>query len=97
MSVIRWEAPPPTNRGRAVGTGPDHVDPFAELAATLRSRPGEWAVVFEGQNASASHVATRFRSGMVPSTQPPGSFEASSRKLPNGMTATYARYVGDPS
>jgi hypothetical protein len=86
--VIRWEDPPePAARGRR------HTLAWAEVAAELRARPGEWAVVYEG--ASNNALPDRIKAGKAGFT-PAGAFEATLRGAGRAQ-ATYARYVGDPS
>lgn len=96
MNIIRWEAPPPVTTGRKPGSRGEVEDRFTAVAEALRSRPGEWAVVFEGPNGAASGVATRIKSAYSPCLAPTGSFEATYRKG-RDASVVYARYVGETS
>ena len=92
MGVLRWEDPP------AVSTAPRTDDrvAWAIVAAELRSKPGEWAVVIEGPKA-VPHVAIRISQGKSPWFRPAGSFETMQRTAPDGGVSIYARYVGEPA
>jgi hypothetical protein len=94
--VLRWEVPPPPSRaGRRPPS--DGWSRFASVAAELRSRQGEWGVVFEGAQGSASAMASHIRLGQQICFTPSGDFDACARRLGDGLYATYAVYVGDPS
>lgn len=87
-AVIRWEDPPPDRRGRRDGARLDHQG----IASALRGRPGQWALVAVGASQSlARDIAAGNRYGAY---LPMGSFEATHRLL-DGITHTYARYVGE--
>jgi hypothetical protein len=92
--VLRWETPPPADR-RYI---PPQVreSRWSPLASVLRSHTGRWAVIFEGDESYARRLAGRISHGEIREFTPSGDFEAVSRKH-RGRTATFARYVGDPS
>jgi hypothetical protein len=90
-AVLRWEEPPPAKHNGAGFGGP--ASRFAALADELRSRPGEWAVVCESAKAAAG-LATHIRMGQMRCFTPAGDFDAVTRRV-DGLTLTYARYVGD--
>lgn len=84
MSELVWEDPP-AHSGR--------MD-WRAVAAELRDRPGEWARVRDGLNATyASVTATRIKKGVFKPFKPAGAFEAESRKH-GDASAVWARYVG---
>lgn len=89
MSVIRWEDPPPVS-SRIPGR-PTVAD-WWTIAAQLRDRPKEWAVVCEG-TLSESYPA-RIRQGIIAAFKPAGSFDAVARNA-SGVYLLYARYVGE--
>lgn len=78
---IVWQDPPPDGRAR---------NNWTAVAAALRARPGEWALVASGASSS---LATQIRSGRRVAFGPAGSFEAVSRKRPDGKHDIYARAV----
>lgn len=80
-SGVVWEDPPPPHAG---DSGP--------LAAALRARPGEWAVVYPAAKSQAAAPAIRRGMG---SWAPAGSFEAISRSNEDGTFRVYARFVGE--
>src|SRR5690242_14079601 len=93
-AVIRWEEPPATLRGQGRrGIRTTAADHWAAVAETLRDRPGEWAVIFEGDNGPASGIATKVKRAYSPAFSPAESFDALIRKV-DGQTLVYARYVG---
>lgn len=88
MSDLKWQDPPPNAAGR-----PSLTD-WRAVAAALRERPGEWALVVEGVSIS---TATNIKKARLVAFAPAGSFEAVAR---NGSNKTkradiYARYVGE--
>jgi len=86
VSVIRWEEPRQERRGRKPS---DH---YMSIAVELRSRPGVWALVYDGP---AIHRALAGRiTGGQSAFAPAGAFEALTAA--NGRRV-YARYVGEPS
>jgi hypothetical protein len=96
--VIRWEDPPDPRSGRGRFGRRVEDDGSEELAAELRSQPGTWAVVFEGDNGPANTWAIRIRWAFRPPFEPRGDFDALTRKGKGAtVTAVYARYVGQPS
>ncbi len=96
--VIRWEDPPgTTSAAPGRGVGRSYLIPLAE---ELMSRPGEWALVFEGAPGRANTLATHIRLGHVLCFSPAGDFDATTRVMDEAdrdVTRVYARYVGDPS
>ncbi len=85
MAVIRWEEPP------GIKGGPVHD--WAAIAAALRSRPGQWAVVAVCRNqATAGSTAQGVRRGKYEVLGP--GFEAKARTV-DGEPRVYARYVGE--
>lgn len=93
MEVLRWEDPPPATVERRTPkkTTRSRLEPIAEQ---LRGRPGEWAVVYEGERGPGLGMATHIRYGQVACFTPTGDFDATSR-VRGGTTTVYARYVGD--
>lgn len=78
---IVWQDPPPDGRT---------VTNWNAVAAALRARPGEWALVASGVSSS---LATQIRSGRRVAFRPARSFDATSRKRPDGKHDIYARAV----
>lgn len=92
--VIRWEDPPRQMGGRVAGARKAAWDNrWAATVAALRARPGQWAVMYEGTDGTASSLASRVRGGLDPRWQPAGAYEAVAR-CRDGRTVTYVRYVG---
>jgi len=91
--VIRWEEPPPSQTGNA-GPAPKMNALYASIRADLMSKPGEWAVVWEGGKASARALANQMRRGMYTAFCPVDRFEFASRITTTGG-AIYARYIGE--
>jgi hypothetical protein len=89
QAVIRWESPPPDARGGPIRTPKRD---YAPVAAALRARPGEWAVIAELPHAGGSSLAHRINHG-VSKWRPRFSFQATARYR-GGGTVVYARYVG---
>lgn len=82
---------PPLNARRG-----HSIHPWDDIAAALRERPGEWALVLRGIHSS---YATQVRRGKLAAFQPPGAFEAVSTKstVTNDGKPTndlYIKYVG---
>lgn len=91
-SVLRWEEPPPSRfPDRPWTTRRSHLE---DLAEELRQRPSDWALVYEGTPGRASGMATHIRLGQLRCFTPTGDFDAVTRKV-DGVTRTYARYVGE--
>lgn len=81
MSIIRWEKPPPRSR---------QLIDWREVARLLRSRPGEWAVVYEGKSRQAANgQMSQLRAGKRLPMLPVADFEYECREK-----TVYARYVG---
>ncbi|WP_143194346.1 hypothetical protein [Micromonospora sp. CB01531] len=85
--MIRWEDPPPQQRG---GRRPSGF-PAELVARDLREHPGRWALVDESPNRL--NLASHIRGGMYPAFRPAGSFEAVTR-TDGTLVRTYARFVG---
>ena len=82
--MIKFQDPPPSATRRGL---------HEKIAAKLRKRPGEWALI---QHMSSTHNVDMIQRGRVKPYQPAGSFEATSRKRDEGYDI-YARYVGEVS
>lgn len=89
-----WEEPPAAKGGAVAGPGR-----YAEIAAKLRSRAGEWARIGAftrtGELGAPMSAVRHGRGGF----EPKGSFEATSRTVKRGMEGykvihLYVRYVG---
>ncbi len=97
---LRWETPPPPRGGRAPGSRSTRPHRYTRLAAALRRRPRDWAVVAEFPNPrdavqhNASNLATAIRSGQTLAWSPAGTFEATIRRA-GDTTVVYARYLGE--
>jgi hypothetical protein len=87
--TLRWEEPSNIKQVKTAR--------HAAIAAALKERRGEWAVIAEGiTRGQATGWASNVSAGRFLSYQPKGAFEALSRK--NGDDASYkvyARYVGE--
>jgi len=85
---MKWEDPPSLPR----------VDPpgvHSNIAAELKNRPGNWALVGTYAAASvSSSMAYQIRTGRLPTYLPTGSFEAKARTV-GREHRVYARYVGE--
>ncbi|WIA95769.1 hypothetical protein [Curtobacterium sp. MCBA15_004] len=81
MIDIKWEDPEPDARIKY---------DWAAMLAALRSRPGEWALIFEDAPAS---VATNLKRGIYADSKP-GEFETARRSVKKSRAKIYARYVG---
>lgn len=66
---------------------------WEEEAEKLRQNPGKWALIKEGDRYRA--MASNISRGLLKAFTPPGHFEGSARKRPDGLIDIYARYVGD--
>lgn len=76
--------PPEVKRGRK------ESEKSREIAELLRSEPGEWFLVAEGEKNDG--LAVRIRNGGSPSFR--GSlFEARSHKEGDGSVSIYARFI----
>ena len=92
MTVICWQDPPGQLRGPSPRRSTDN---WGETAATLRTRPGVWALILEVQEAGlASNLANAIKCGRYPSFHPTLSFEAVYR-MRSGVFQVYARYLGE--
>ena len=83
-SLVTFEAPPASKGGRA--ESPRN----REIAEALRSHPGEWALVAEGEKNDG--LAVRIRTGKAKSFAE-GVWEATSRGNEDGTINIYARFV----
>ncbi|MET7395583.1 hypothetical protein ABZS66_19045 [Dactylosporangium sp. NPDC005572] len=97
--MLRWEEPPDSRKVRAA----QRADRWRPLADELRARPGEWAVIAEGQvdrrGETHAALAAYIRAGMGPFA-PARSFETKARTAPAAERGSarvgkvWARYVG---
>ena len=78
---IRWEEPPPKQRGK--GRGEKQT-----LAIELASRPGEWALIAE--NCPSIHVASGNANYFRNRADKFGVWEATIRKMPDGTWSAWA-------
>ena len=83
MSDIEWRELPEAGHRES-----------APIAALLKDRPGQWALIQSGSAGTISGTAAGIRTGRVKAWQP-GSFEAVTRSGENGLRDLYARYVGE--
>lgn len=89
VSVLRWEDPPETPRA---GRWRPVFD-WYRIAAQLRDRPGQWALVLCGGHNS--NVAANVRDGSASvALRPAGAFDAKSVRA-DGEYRLYVRYVGE--
>ena len=89
MKDIKWGAPPEKRQGIA-RDGKWHA-----VAESLRSRPGEWAMVSGDAGVLASYVTLAKTGGLSGFTA--GEFEATGRKREDGRFDLYVRYIGEVS
>jgi len=86
--VLRWEDPPAHGNSKSRGG-------WKETADSLRSHPGEWALIAE--NASVG-TYSNIKNGALADFRPVGAFEARTVKNGNpGRCRLYARYIGEVS
>ncbi len=81
--IIRWEDPP---EGRQAGKRTTRR-PLSLIAAQLRERPGQWALISESGDPT---FVARINKG-VSWWAPEGAYEATSRTV-DGKMHVYARY-----
>lgn len=90
MNEIKWEDPPADARR----------NDWAPIAAELRAHPMKWAMIAARKTIGpASDISEKVKGARPTSPkffQPPGSFEAVTRKV-DGEYRVYARYVGGES
>jgi hypothetical protein len=92
--VIRWEEPPDDGRREPPQRDRGPRWKYPAIAAELRERPGEWALVIECAAGNTGYVvAHRMRRGACAGFGPAGAFEAEARQHGDG-TRVYARFVG---
>lgn len=84
---ISFEEPPQSSAGRS------RAEWHINLAAQLRSRPGEWAKIRDG--GTGRGLAGVINRASVEVYAPRGSFEAVSRQRKDDQIDIYARYVGE--
>lgn len=93
MSVIRWEEPP-VEHGNTKPKKPLKHQPIADA---LKTKPGEWALVFQGLTSTCGSFAHRIRAGQPP-FDPKGTFESRVSGAAGSTRAKlYARYIGEPT
>lgn len=93
MTDLRWEDPPSTRNGAGGRDGR-----WIEIAAALRSKPGQWAVVDVAPTSNrAASLAAALRNDRYAAMRgdDDGFFEANAR-LKDGEHRVYARYVLRP-
>lgn len=93
VEVLRWEDPPAAAHPDRKGYRRSRLERVAEQ---LRERPGEWAVVLDGEasRGKASGMTFHIRLGQIACFTPSGDFDAVMRRVEDRFTV-YARYVGD--
>jgi hypothetical protein len=88
MTEVTWEDPPPARSRKSVRD-------WHAVAATLRTRPSEWALVVEkSRQNSTAHFITH---GRIAAFRPEGMFQGRSAKNDDGTFRIFARYVGEQS
>jgi len=91
VSEIKWEDPPERPAGRRYSK-----TKWSAIAAQLRSRPGEWAVVNTQRTVGpAANVASGLRRGAY-RDMTPGQFEVKCTAVGDEYRV-YARFVGGES
>lgn len=86
-SAVEWGDPPPAAYGAKSAL-------YADAAAALRTRPGEWAKVASDLPPS---TASQIRSGRYKAF-PKGEFEITHRKVDGSdLRDVWARYIGGAS
>ncbi len=81
---ISFEGPPPP--------GQKHRRDWSKVAAILKARPNEWAIV---SRSAQRNVTTAINSGVYKDFRPTEYWEAVSRKNETtGEILTYVRYIG---
>lgn len=86
---VVWQEPPRSDRGRKRGKRGEHD--HAAIAAALRQRPGEWALI--PVTGVLTGITDHIRRGRLAAYRPAGQYEAVRRHV-NGETRVYARFVG---
>lgn len=85
--IAAWEAPP-----EKIADVDSASNKYTDLAAQLRARKGEWALLEPRRNVqSARSLASNVRNGKLASFEPGGAFEARTMD-----TRVWIRYVGEP-
>ncbi len=85
--VIRWENPPEVVRPKP-GVWHDAI------AAQLRQRPGEWALIHI-KHTTPRTMSEDIMSAKIKAYRPAGAFESKTVRFDNAAHV-YARFVGDP-
>ena len=89
--MIRWEEPPETGTSSRPGA-------WTEEAAELRENPSRWAVIAEyseDQKVKAYDLVGMIKRGKAVAFRPSGSFDAVTRRSPDGTQVVYAMYAGE--
>lgn len=95
--VLRWEDPPTAHSAAGKPKQPRRTDKWRTVAAELRARPGEWAVLLEAERfGNGGGIAGKIKAGDLAAFRPAGSFDATTRTV-DGLYAVYARYIGEDS
>jgi hypothetical protein len=81
---LPWEEPPASTVGAA------RPSRWTKVAAALRERPGQWALVRTDSRSTAD--AANVRRGTIAAFRPAGAFEAKSRVNADGTFSIWARY-----
>ncbi|WP_405018149.1 hypothetical protein OHV05_15280 [Kitasatospora sp. NBC_00070] len=88
----------PSKTVEFLGPPPPAETKHGRIAAALRDRPGEWAVVQRVASIGrAASAAQAIRSAKLAAYGPPGAFQAVARTVQNGHVVehrVYARFVG---
>lgn len=96
MTALVWGPPPdpqPISHPHTHSGGRGPTSRWIGIAAQLRSRPGEWAIVHVATiRQTADDYASRISRGLLPATGPRGSFQGASRHV-DGQYRVYARYL----
>lgn len=79
--ALKFQDPPPRSAAK-----------HQEIAEELRDHPGQWALALEAVHSTNARVIQQALNRVY---QPAGSFQAVSRKRPDGKFDIYARFLGD--
>ena len=88
MSDLEWREPPTVSSGGKPAK-------IALAAIALREHPGQWALITGDSGLSNRTYASYIKTARITAWRPAGSFDAVSRKRPDGQFDIYARYVGE--
>lgn len=87
MSELKWEEPPVRRTRQGSGK-------HAGIAAQLRAKPGEWAIIdLFDESARAAAMAYVIKTAKLRAYAPAGAYEAKGRTV-DGEHRVYARFVG---